>query len=182
MDTPTIFAGMEGFVKEWFGPDTTNLTSIQMMVRAIVTFLIALVLIRFAGIRSFGSRSAFDIVLSITMGAVLSRCITGNYSYTACVSAAAVLALMHRLFAMIAFYSPRLSVLIKGKPHMLLENDRINWKNMKRHNLSLDDLVQAGHKMGLPSIENIALAIFETDGKITIVPKIRTQAASRINE
>src|SRR3954465_3783233 len=80
------------FLRDLFGDDNADLNVLQMMVRAFVTFLIALALIRVAGIRSFGSKSAFDIVLSITVGAVLSRCITGHYSFLACISAAAVLA------------------------------------------------------------------------------------------
>jgi len=167
-----IFPDISAFIRECFGTDAADLNIGQMMLRAVVTFLIALLLIRFAGIRSFGSRSAFDIVLSITAGSVLSRCITGNYNYFACIGAAAALALMHRLFAMLAVHSPRLGKLIKGEPHVLLKNDRISWKNMKLHNLSEDDLEQAAHKEGLHSIEEVSEAFFETDGKISIVPKI----------
>jgi len=158
-------------LSQLFGSDTTDLNITQMMIRAFVTFLIALILIRVAGIRSFGSKSAFDIVLSITMGAVLSRCITGKYSYMACVSAAAVLALMHRLFAMMALYSPKLGKIIKGQPDVLLSAGMIDRKKMKRHNLSLDDLQQAARKAGLKSTDQIEEAFFETDGKISIIPK-----------
>lgn len=156
-----------------FGSDTADLNTIQMMVRAFTTFLIALVLIRVAGIRSFGSKSAFDIVLSITVGAVLSRCISGKYSYLACVSAAAVLALMHRLFAMITSYSSFFSRLIKGKPDMIVSSDKIDRGKMKLHNLSQEDLEQAARKAGLKSIDEIDEAFFETDGKVSIIPKNR---------
>jgi uncharacterized membrane protein YcaP (DUF421 family) len=158
-------------LSELFGSDTENLNTIQMVVRAIATFLIALVLIRVAGIRSFGSKSAFDIVLSITVGAVLSRCIIGKYSFLACVSAAATLALMHRLFAMITLYSPKLSLLIKGKADLIVSGDKIDRKKMKVHNLSMEDLEQAARKAGLKSIEQIEEAYFETDGKFSIIPK-----------
>jgi uncharacterized membrane protein YcaP (DUF421 family) len=162
---------MNELIDTCFGSANADLNALQMMVRAVITFLIALVLIRFAGIRSFGSKSAFDIVLSITMGAVLSRCITGKYSYLACVSAATVLALMHRLFAMIAYHSKWWSKFIKGEPHYLLKDNKINWENMKLHNLSPEDLEQAAHKHGLHSIDDIHLAIFETDGKVSIIPR-----------
>lgn len=168
-----LLSETEKFFEYYFGSDTVELNVLQMMVRAGATFLIALALIRFAGIRSFGSKSAFDIVLSITMGAVLSRCITGNYSYIACVCAATVLALMHRLFAILAYSSKSLGNLIKGKPHLLFEQDHIIWKNMRLHKLAMDDLLQAAHKAGLPDLEEVEKALFETDGKISIVPKAR---------
>ena len=165
---------------EIFGSDTSDLNALQMMMRAFVTFIIALVLIRVAGIRSFGSKSAFDIVLSITVGAVLSRCITGHYSYWACVSAASVLALLHRLFAMLVLYSKPFSMVIKGKADLLFSSGNIHWDKMKRHNLSLDDLEQAARKAGVNSISQVEKAFFETDGKISII--LKTAIIRNINE
>ncbi len=160
-------------IADWWGSDSGELSPSQMMSRAIITFLLALLIIRIAGIRSFGSKSAFDIVLSITVGAVLSRCITGHYSYLACVSAATILALMHRLFAIISFYNLFLSHLIKGKADILLSKNKINWKNMKRHHISMEDLLQALHKKGFSALDEIEEAFFETDGKISLVPKAK---------
>jgi uncharacterized membrane protein YcaP (DUF421 family) len=159
------------FIETWWGSDTGELSILQMMMRALVTFLLALLIIRMAGIRSFGSKSAFDIVLSITVGAVLSRCITGHYSYIACVSAAATLALMHRIFAVISFQSRFMSKLIKGQSDTLLKKNKINLKNMKKHHITMEDLMQALHKKGFSDLEEIEEAIFETDGKISLIPK-----------
>ena len=54
-----------------------QLTDGQMAVRAVVTFLIAIALVRLAGRRSFGMRSPFDTVISLLLGATLSRGIVG---------------------------------------------------------------------------------------------------------
>jgi len=155
----------------WWGSDTGQLTVFQMIVRAIVTFLLALLILRIAGSRSFGSKSAFDVVLSITVGAVLSHCITGHYPYLACVAAATILALMHRLFALIAFKNSFLSHLINGQPHVLLKGDQILWNNMRKHDISLEDLIQTLHKKGFSDLNEIDEARIETDGKISLVPK-----------
>jgi len=144
-----------------------------MMVRAVITFLLALIIIRLAGIRSFGSKSAFDVVLSITVGSVLSRAITGHHSFIGCITASAVLALMHRFFAMMSFSSEKMAKVIKGEPDVLLKNDRVHWKNMKRHNVTMDDLMQSVRKKGFMKLEEIDEALFETDGKISLIPKVK---------
>jgi uncharacterized membrane protein YcaP (DUF421 family) len=172
--TMSIMLSAGQTLQDLFGSDTSDLNALQMTVRAIVTFLVALILIRVAGIRSFGSKSAFDIVLSITVGAVLCRCIIGKYSYLACVSAAATLALMHRLFAMLVLYSPAFGKLINGKPDLILSNDKIDWQKMKQHSISENDLQQAARKAGIQSIDQVEKAYFETDGKLSIVPKSGT--------
>ena len=160
-------------IVDWWGSDTGELSATQMMLRAIITFLLALLIIRIAGIRSFGSKSAFDIVLSITVGAVLSRCIKGHYSYFACAAAATILALMHRVFALISFHNLFLAHLIKGKTDVLLSKNKINWKNMKKNHISMEDLLQALHKKGFSNLEEIEEAFFETDGKISLIPKAK---------
>jgi uncharacterized membrane protein YcaP (DUF421 family) len=180
MTTISILLSATQNLQDLFGNDTADLNALQMTVRAFTTFLIALFLIRVAGIRSFGSRSAFDIVLSITVGAVLSRCITGHYSYVACVAAAAVLAMMHRLFAMLVLYSTKLSSLIKGKPDVVLADNKINWEKMKQHSLSRDDLEQAARKAGVQSIDQVESAFFETDGKLSVI--LKTGGPGTINK
>lgn len=161
---------LENLIRIVFGSHHQDLSALQMMVRAIITFLFALLIIRLAGIRSFGSQSAFDIVLSITVGAVLSRCITGKYPYFACLGAAAILAVMHRVFAMISCKSKWWSKLIKGDADIIYENGVLHKEKMKLHNISKEDLEQAMRKIGLVSFDQVEKAVFETDGKISVIP------------
>jgi uncharacterized membrane protein YcaP (DUF421 family) len=169
----TILFNFHNFILQWFGSDNVDLTPEQMMLRAVVTFIFALLIIRIAGIRSFGSKSAFDVVLSITVGAVLSRCITGKHPYFACLAGATVLALMHRCFAMMIFHSKSLAHLIKGKACILIDNNKINWRNMQRHNVTMEDVMEALRKRGFASLEEISEVLFETDGKISLIPKAK---------
>ena len=51
-------------INELFGQGF-NLNILQMTLRAIVIFFIALILIRYTGMRMFGIKSAFDICVTI---------------------------------------------------------------------------------------------------------------------
>ena len=63
-------------VYELFGRGE-HLDVLQMTMRAIIIFFIALVLIRFTGMRVFGIETAFDSCIIIMLGAVLTRAIVG---------------------------------------------------------------------------------------------------------
>lgn len=91
-----------------------NLNALQMGMRALVVFVIALTLIRIAGRRSFGQRAAFDYVVAILLGATLSRTIVGASPFLATVMASIVIVVLHRLVAWLCMHSRALERLVVG--------------------------------------------------------------------
>ncbi|MGF6482427.1 hypothetical protein QFZ91_004590 [Paraburkholderia sp. JPY419] len=76
-----------------------ELDPLQMGLRSIVVFVIAIVLIRVSGRRSFGQRTPFDLVVVILLGAMLSRAIVGASPFIATVVASLVIVVCHRVLA-----------------------------------------------------------------------------------
>lgn len=69
---------MEETFRHIIGPDSNAINWWQMCIRGVLIFCIALLLVRVGDRRIFNKNAAFDIVLSIILGSVLSRAITGN--------------------------------------------------------------------------------------------------------
>ena len=70
---------MEIFIK-LFG-EGQDLNALQMSDRGIVMFFIALILIRISGRRSFGVRTPLDNIITISLGAIMSRAVVGASPY-----------------------------------------------------------------------------------------------------
>jgi len=153
------------------GLDAKDLEWYQMFTRAFIVFVTAIAFIRIAGMRSFGTQSAFDVVLSITLGAILSRCITGHYPFFPTLATALFVALLHRIFAWLSFSSKIINKLTEGEPIILYRAGKKNEKNLARHSIPEKDLMQALHEENIDSYENVKAIWFETDGKISIVKK-----------
>jgi uncharacterized membrane protein YcaP (DUF421 family) len=154
---------------ELIGQGEKELSPLQMGIRAFLIFIIALILIRFAGRRSFGMRSSFDNVISILLGAVLSRSVVGSENFFSPIVAAAVIAAFHFLFALISTHNDAFGVLIKGNPSLLYKDGKFFPKNMDSSLISKKDFEEGMRKENVGDPAKIKSAYMERDGSISIV-------------
>src|SRR6476620_3419340 len=106
---------MADLINTLFG-EGKDLNTLQMASRAFVLFFITLILIRLAGMRTFGIKSAFDNCVIIMLGAVLSRAITGASAFIPTIVASVVLVAVHKILALLSVNNKTISHLVKGKP------------------------------------------------------------------
>lgn len=60
------------FMNEWWGINE-NISPVEIAVRSALMFLIALLLMRMAGMRPFGKGEPFDNIITFLIGGILSR-------------------------------------------------------------------------------------------------------------
>ena len=148
-----------------------NITWWQMSIRAVIVFLFMVLLIRIGGKRAFAQWSAMDIVLSIIIGSVLSRAVTGNAPFFSTLIAGLVLVLLHRFVAVLAFKQSGVGTWVKGDFNCLIENGNINHNMMEQKQVTRHDLEEAVRLNGLQHIDDVKTAYLERNGKISIIPK-----------
>jgi uncharacterized membrane protein YcaP (DUF421 family) len=149
-----------------------QLTPLQMGSRAFVMFFISLALLRIAGKRAFGKNSAFDIIIGIMLGAVLSRAVVGASPFFSVVAAGFVLVLLHRIIALVSVKQDWLGKLVKGKSQLLYKDETIQWKEMKSAAVSEKDLMEGVRMEGnVNSLDEVEEAYMERNGEISIVKK-----------
>lgn len=151
------------------GPNSTDINWWQMLIRAITVFFVALLIVRLGGTRIFGGNTSFDIVLGIILGSVLSRAITGNSPYVPTILAACALVALHWGLAFLAFRNRKLGVLIKGKKSLLIKDGELNWENMKRTQITENDIKEALRQGGSVDLANVKYAFLERSGDISII-------------
>src|SRR6202000_2248848 len=103
---------MEIFIK-LFGQGK-DLNALQMSDRGIAVFFIALILIRISGRRSFGVRTPLDNIITILLGAILSRAVVGASDFVPVMICCFVIVSLHRLFGWLIARSPDFSRWIEG--------------------------------------------------------------------
>jgi len=164
---------MNDFIDTALGIDYQGLSWWQMSIRAVIVFIVALVIVRVGNSRIFGKNTAFDIVLGIIYGSVLSRAITGNSPFFPTLVAALVLVLLHRFLAVVAFHTNfGFGNWIKGKPSVLIMNGEVQWDALRKNSITVNDLKESVRKSGCEAdLEKIDMAYLERSGDISIIQK-----------
>ena len=150
----------------------TDLTMLQMCVRAFTMFIIMLVLIRFSGVRTFAKRSPFDTIVTIMLGAILARGVVGASGYVDTIVASGVMVVMHRIVAWLSVKSRKFERLVKGTYIKLYNDGALISDALEKTGMSENDLHESlrleTKKLTLSEIDT---AFLETNGRISFILK-----------
>ena len=143
-----------------------------MCIRGFLIFVLAIILVRLGDRRIFSKNAAFDIVLGIVLGSILSRAITGNSPFIPTSITCIVLVALHWLFAFISQKYHPFGTLIKGKHLLLIKDGKIQEENMKKQNFTTHDLNEVLRLNGkLTKVEEVQEAYLERSGNVSVIPR-----------
>jgi uncharacterized membrane protein YcaP (DUF421 family) len=149
-----------------------DLTAWQMSARSIVIFFIALLLIRISGRRSFGVRTPLDNIIIILLGSVLSRAVVGASPFIPVMVACFATVILHRAVGWLIANSRLVAWLIESDKIMLFEKGRYIPHNLKRVQLTEEDVMQGVRKSALTEdLDNIEHIYIERNGEISAIKK-----------
>ena len=154
------------------GLEGKELSFLQVSLRGIIVFVVALVMLRVGNRRFLAKLSAFDAILGFILASMLARAVNGSSPFFATLGGGFVLVGLHRLFAMIAFRSKEFGKWTKGEAEILVQDGTPNSKAMRVHNISEHDLLEEARLNGLVNqISQIKLATVERNGQVSVIPE-----------
>lgn len=146
----------------------SDLDPLQMSLRAVAVFVMALVLIRASGRRSFGQRRPFDACTTVLLGSVLSRAIVGASPFWSTMAASAAVVLLHRAVAMASLRWDWFETLVSGDKLELARPAGTNGEEMRKGLITKRDLDEAIRKKTGDEKAPVARAVLERDGEIMV--------------
>ena len=149
-----------------------DLSIIQMCIRAITIFIIALLLIRISGRRSFGMHTPLDAIITIILGAVLSRAIVGASPFIATITSCGCLVLFHRLCGWLTAHYQTIKNITEGKSILLFEHGNFIKQHMEKALVCEEDIMRGVRKTALTEdLRMIEKIYLEATGEISVVKK-----------
>lgn len=151
-------------------PEALFLLSIA--VRTVLVLLALLAGIRIFGKRDVGGFNLLDVALILLLGNAVQNAITnGSGDLGVGLVAAATLLLLMRSRGTLFARFPWLQKQLVGEPNILVNNGRMDRREMRRKGIDEDELYAAMRGIGLTEIKDVRLAVLENDGNISIIPK-----------
>lgn len=159
-------------LRELIGLGAEELHWGQMALRALVIYVTAILLVRLGQKRFLGRNTAFDVILGIILGSVLSRGITGNAPLVPTIAAGATLVALHWFFSVVSFYWRPFGRIVKGQEKLLIKDGELQWDNMRRSHVGKHDLEMAIRNSGRAAkFDDVAEAHFERSGNISVIAR-----------
>jgi len=144
----------------------------QMVIRAIIIYFVAIILLRLGKRRALQPNSPFDIILIIIFGNVLADAIVGSWPFFECLGIMVLLFIIHSIISALSFYFPTFEYVLEDAPRYLIKNGEVDWHNLRRCHISQNDLISAVRRNGhVESFDQVKHAILETNGDISIIKK-----------
>ncbi len=137
----------------------------DIVLRAALIFVILGVVIRITGKRQIAQLSAFDLILIVTMGDLIGQTVLQeDYSLTAGLLAICTFAALSMLMGMAMYWLPKTRPALRGQATVFLRDGKLDHEVMKYELIHREDLDEAARQAGIRNLEDVSLAIMETDG------------------
>lgn len=154
---------------------------LTIVLRAIIIYLMVLFLFRIMGKRQLGQMQPFELVLTLIIAdlATIPMAEIGVPVLHGIIPLL-TLVILHFILTLLSRFSTKFSMLISGKPVIVINPKGIDYQALKKLNITIDDVFEAMRGLGFFSLEQVEYAIMETNGKLSVLPK--AEAAPVTNE
>jgi uncharacterized membrane protein YcaP (DUF421 family) len=166
---------LDSLLQSVFGGDVPQqpLAGHQVAARAVVVYLIGIVIVRWGKSRLISRVTAIDVLLGFILGSLLSRGITGHASITATTISSAAIVTTHFVLTRAALYCPWLETKLKGHDAVVIDRGEICQAAMAASHISHEDLFEQLRLQGVEDVTQVKFARKERSGEISVIKQDR---------
>ena len=144
----------------------------QVTLRALLSLVTLFLVTKMLGKKQVSQLSLFDYVIGISIGNFAAEMtINLDSHYLHGTVAVIIFGVVAYLISYVTMKSIFLRRYFMGVPSVLIENGHLIEKAMKKVKFDLNDLLEECRNMGYFDISEIAYAIMEANGQLSILPK-----------
>ena len=143
----------------------------EIILRTLIVYLFLVLILRVTGKREVGQLSILElIVILLISDAVQNSMIGDNTSLWGGLVAVGTLFAADKLLKLALSRSKRLKKAVEGEPRLLVRDGQVLTKALSEEGVEVEDVRAAARGVGVARLDDVRLAVLETDGSISIIP------------
>ncbi|TQR20719.1 DUF421 domain-containing protein [Psychrobacillus vulpis] len=145
-----------------------SLTTIQWILRAVVTFIFLLIATKLMGRRSIAQLRLIDFTIALILGNILAHPLSDErLGLKGSIITTSVLTIMYIVTVLISLKLEVFKNWLEPSPFPLIKNGEIIYKGLRKARITIDHLLSEARKEKIEEIQKISLALWEPDGTIS---------------
>ena len=147
---------------------------VEVAIRTAIVYLFLVVGLRLAGRREVGQMSILDLVVILIIANGVQNAMVGqNTTLIGGLVSAGTLIILDRTLDAVLRRNRRVARVLEGEPILLISGGRVLDRALGRASIERSELDAAVRAHGVASVHDVSLAVLETDGSISVIPRER---------
>ena len=142
------------------------------LIRTLIVFLTLVLVMRLMGKRQIGEMQPYEFIVTLIIADLACIPMT-DVSIPLIYGIVAILGLffLHQLFSLLEKSGKLFKLIISGKPSIVINKDGVDVTELKKNNMTVEDLIESMRSNGYFSLDDLDYAIFESNGKLSALEK-----------
>lgn len=158
----------------------TDFNFLEIIIKTLSGFVVILVLTRILGKKQLSNVTFFTYVTGITIGSITaSMVIENNINYVEGLTSLSLWVLLTVLVEYLSLKSSKARFLLDGQPTIVIKKGEVMEEALAQCRLNMDDLSMMLRKESVFSIKDVAYAILEPNGQLSIMKTKGAEYVSR---
>lgn len=142
-----------------------------VLINSSVAFVYLFIISKLLGKKQIAQLEFIDYTIGISLGSIAAEFATNTDTpFYFFLIAMSIFFVMAFLVAVVGRKSPLLKRLLKGKPSTLIYDGKINYKELQKSKIDVNDLLSMLREKGYFDIADVAYAVFEPSGDLSVLP------------
>lgn len=143
---------------------------VGILLLALLSYAALFVSAKLVGRKQLSQLDFMDYITGITIGSIAAELAIGLETMWKPLTALAVYAVITWGTSVVGMLCPRSRKFLNGTPAIVMENGRFSRSAMKKAKLELSEFMVLCRQQGYFNLEDIHTAVFEYNGKLSILP------------
>lgn len=144
----------------------------EFVLRALLVYGFLLITLRLTGKRQVGQLAPFDLVLLLVLSnAVQNSMNAGDNTVAAGFILVGTLLAVNGVMSWFTWRNKRAELLLEGRPQILVHHGLLDERILASERITRHELMAAVRQAGIADLEDVHVAILETNGRINVIAK-----------